>query len=154
MDGTDMHSSTSNSTIMSMPTVFTSDHSKPFLSSQWTPNSIGGYAGTCIFLIVLAVISRILQAYRHGLEVKWHDRATKRRYVVIASESSDEREKQLGAVEPEKSDEAVLTVRGVDERVRVVRSSSRGLETQPWRFSTDLPRAFVFTVQAGVFYLL
>ncbi len=139
---------------MSMPMVFTTDHSTPLYSSAWTPNGTGSYAGTCIFLIVLAVISRVLQAYRHVLETKWHDKAIKRRYVVIAGETAEQREKQLGFGEAEKSEEAVLTARGLEERVRVLRTSGRGIEIQPWRFSTDLPRACVFVVQAGVGYLL
>ena len=53
-----------------------------------------------------------------------------------------------------KSEEGVLTTRGVDEGVRVVSTAGRGIELQPWRLSTDLPRACLFTVQAGVSYLL
>lgn len=139
---------------MSMSMVFTTDHSTPLFSSQWTPTSTAGYAGTCIFLAVLAIISRLLQAYRHLLEIKWHDQAVKRRYVVIAGETTRSREQQMGLSDGEKTEEATLTARGVDERVRVLRTSRRGIETQPWRFSTDLPRACVFTVQAGVGYLL
>lgn len=108
---------------MSMPMVFTTDHSTPLYSSAWTPNGTGSYAGTCIFLIVLAVISRVLQAYRHVLETKWHDKAIKRRYVVIAGETAEQREKQLGFGEAEKGEEAVLTARGLEERVRVLRTS-------------------------------
>jgi hypothetical protein len=146
------HSMGSSSGSMSM--VFTTDHSTPLYSSQWTPNSTGAYAGTCIFLIVLAIMSRLLQAYRHILELKWHDKAVKRRYVVLAGENVEQREKQLGFADAEKTEEAVLTTRGTEERVRVLRTSRRGIEMQPWRFSTDLPRACVFTVQAGVGYLL
>ncbi|KAK3721790.1 hypothetical protein LTR37_002955 [Vermiconidia calcicola] len=139
---------------MSMSMVFTNDHSTPLYSAQWTPTSTGSYAGTCLFLIVLGFIYRLLQAYRHILELKWHDRAVRRRYVVIAGETAEQREKQLGFSDAEKSEEAALTTRGVEERVRVLRSSRRGIETQPWRFSTDLPRACVYVVQAGVGYLL
>ena len=88
------------------------------------------------------------------LEVKWHDKAMKRRYVVIAGETTEQRERQLGFRDSEKTEEATLTSRGLDERVRVLRASRRGIETKPWRFSTDLPRACVFTVQAGLRYLL
>ena len=139
---------------MSMSMVFTTDHSTPLFSSQWTPTATGSYAGTCIFLVILAVISRLLQAYRRIIEIKFHDKAVKRRYVVIAGETTEQREKQLGFGDTEKTDEATLTTRGVEERVRVLRTSRRGVETQPWRFSTDLPRACMFTVQAGVGYLL
>ena len=55
----------------------------------------------------------------------------------------------------EKADGGVLTVRGVDENVRVIKTrASRGDERTPWRLSTDVPRAVVFTVQSGVGYLL
>ncbi|PSR80530.1 Ctr copper transporter [Coniella lustricola] len=36
----------------------------PLFSTAWTPNGIGQYAGTCIFLIILAVIHRSLVAFR------------------------------------------------------------------------------------------
>ena len=133
--------------------VFTTDHSTPLYSSAWTPSGTGAYAGTCIFLIVLGVISRLLLAYRHILEQKWHDKAVQRRYIVVAGESATERERQLGP-SAEKSDEATLTTRGMDESVRVVRTLRKSVQSMPWRFSTDLPRACIFTVQAGVGYLL
>lgn len=139
---------------MSMSMVFTNGHNAPLFSTQWTPSSSGGYAGTCIFLIVLGIISRMVVAYRHVLELKWHDRATKRRYVVLAGETPGDREKQLTKGHPSGNEEATLTFRGTDERVRVLRTSRRGIEMQAWRFSVDLPRAMVFTVQAGVGYLL
>ncbi|KAK4548129.1 hypothetical protein LTR36_009998 [Oleoguttula mirabilis] len=150
MDMTD--SSSSSSTSMSM--VFTSDHSTPLFSSAWTPTSTGGYAGTCIFLVVLAVISRLLSAYRHTVEHRWHDKAVNRRYVIVAGETEADRERQALGKGGEKVEEATLTARGLDERVKVVRSSRRALESVPWRFSTDLPRACIFVVQAGVGYLL
>ena len=137
-----------------MPMVFTNDHTAPLYSAQWTPTSTGGYAGTCIFLILLAIVSRLMHAYRHVLEMKWHDKATKRRYVVLAGETPAEREKQLSESMADPAEGATLTVRGVDERVKVLRTSRKCVETQSWRFSTDLPRAAVFTVQAGVGYLL
>ena len=153
MDMNGMHTSGSMGSSMSM--VFTTDHSTPLYSSAWTPTGSGSYAGTCIFLVVLAIISRILQAYRHVLELKWHDKAVRRRYVVIAGNSAEQREKQLGPGDgAESNEEAVLTSQGLDERVKVLRRSGRGIEIQPWRFSTDLPRACVFVVQAGVGYLL
>ena len=152
MDMSGMSSGSSSG--MSMSMVFTTDHSTPLLSSAWTPTTTGSYAGTCIFLIVLAIISRLIQAYRHILDVKWHDKGVKRRYVVLAGETSEQREKQLGFGGAEKTEEATLTVRGVEERVRVLRTSRRGIETQPWRFSTDLPRACITTSYYGVAYLL
>ncbi|OQO06903.1 hypothetical protein B0A48_07469 [Cryoendolithus antarcticus] len=149
-------SSTSSSGSMSMMSMdFTNDHSAPLYSSAWTPKTSGGYAGTCIFLVFLAVISRLLIAYRHVLESKWHNKAVKRRYIKVAVATETDRERQPSLSASEKSEAAVLTVRGMDETVRVVRSPAQsGITIQPWRFSVDLPRACVFTVQAGVGYLL
>jgi hypothetical protein len=88
----DMSSMRSNGGSMSM--VFTTDHSTPLFSSQWTPTTGGGYAGTCIFLVALAILSRVLLAYRHFQEHRWHDKAVKRRYVIVAGESDADRERQ------------------------------------------------------------
>lgn len=148
----DMGSGSSSHGGMSM--VFTSDHSIPLFSAQWTPTTTGGYAGTCLFLIALAIISRLLAAWRHTLETKWHDRAVQRRYIVLAGQGSTaDRERQLDA-SAQRSDEATLTTRGMDEKVRVVRTPRSSVQATPWRISTDLPRAGVFTLQAGVGYLL
>ncbi|KAJ6104056.1 Mitochondria protein Fmp29 [Penicillium sp. IBT 18751x] len=54
-------------------TFFTS-FKTPLFSEDWTPTSKGQYAGTCIFLIVLAVILRLLIAIRPVLEGRlWTD---------------------------------------------------------------------------------
>jgi len=147
----DMSSSSSDSMSMSsMSMVFTTDHSTPLFSKAWTPTSTGAYAGTCIFLIILAIIGRGLQAWRHVLEQRWHNQAINRRYVVVANK--DEQAEDETANAPESKEQAVLTVRGVDEHVRVVRKGIQ--ETSAWRISTDVPRACIFVVQAGVGYLL
>lgn len=68
---------------MSMPmsmadmemTFFTS-FKTPLYASDWTPETKGHYAGTCIFLIVLTVILRVLIAVRPILEGRvWTDGA-------------------------------------------------------------------------------
>ncbi|KAF2773566.1 Ctr copper transporter [Teratosphaeria nubilosa] len=138
----------------SMSMIFTTDHSTPLYSSAWTPKTQGAYAGTCIFLVVLAVISRILLAYRHMLEQKWQDRAMNRRYIVVAGETEADRERQMMGRGGEKMAEATLTTRGLNERVKVIRSPRHTVQAVPWRFTTDLPRACIFTVQAGLGYLL
>jgi solute carrier family 31 (copper transporter), member 1 len=48
----------------SMAMTFFYSSSTPLYSMSWTPTSIGQYAGTCIFLIVLATIFRGLLAVR------------------------------------------------------------------------------------------
>jgi len=165
----DMAASSATSTAMSdmssmsgmgsMSMVFTTAHSTPLYSGAWTPTSTGAYAGTCIFLIVLAILSRLLQAWRHTLEQKFHDRAMKRRYVIVRGEQEGEQDgDQLSgeseAAKEKSEQQAVLTSRGLDEKVRIITANSRSKETTPWRISTDVPRACVYTLQAGLGYLL
>jgi copper transporter 1 len=57
-----------------MMAFFTSTET-PLYSKDWTPSGAGQYAGTCIFLIVLAFIFRGLLALRMRLPVLW-DRRT------------------------------------------------------------------------------
>lgn len=52
-----------------MKMVFFTAHTTPLYSSVWTPRTIGQYAGTCIFLIVLSVIFRGLIAIRCNFQV-------------------------------------------------------------------------------------
>ena len=165
----DMAASSATSTAMSdmssmsgmgsMSMVFTTVHNTPLYSNAWTPTSTGAYAGTCIFLIVLAILSRLMQAWRHTLEQKFHDRAMNRRYVVVRGEQEGEQDAdqlpdQSEAAKEKSEQHAILTSRGLDEKVRVITAKSRSKETTPWRISTDVPRACVFTLQAGLGYLL
>jgi solute carrier family 31 (copper transporter), member 1 len=54
-------------------TFFTSARSSLY-TTAWTPTNDGQYAGTCIFLIVLAVILRFVLALRPVLEAHvWND---------------------------------------------------------------------------------
>ncbi|KAI4725996.1 Ctr copper transporter [Aureobasidium sp. EXF-10728] len=139
----------------SMSMVFTTVHNTPLYSKAWTPTSTGAYAGTCIFLIVLAILSRLLQAWRHTLEQKFHDKAMKRRYIVVRGEQEGEPFPEEPEATREKTEpQAVLTSRGLNEQVRVITAKSRSIESAPWRISTDLPRACVYTLQAGLGYLL
>ena len=156
MSGMNMGGSSDSSTMSGgMSMTFMNSHNSPLFSKAWTPTTSGGYAGTCIFVVVLALLSRMILAYRHVLERKWHAKAVNRRYIIVAGESEADKERQMGLAGSEKSDEATLTVRGMDERVRVVRTPGRaGMDIVPWRFSTDLPRACVYVVFAGVNYLL
>jgi copper transporter 1 len=142
----------SNSTMMMMSSdmsmVFFNSHSTPLYSTQWTPSSTGGYAGTCIFLIILSSIFRSLLAAKHVLEQRWRDRALSRRYIVVENRlpMSEELRKDPDAKT------GVLTANGVEESVRVVHHMNRG--PVPWRFSVDLPRAGLVTVIVGIGYLL
>ncbi|KAF2083306.1 putative Ctr copper transporter [Saccharata proteae CBS 121410] len=131
-----------------MTMVFFTSSSTPLFSSSWTPRTTGQYAGTCIFLIVLAVIFRILFAAKHLLEERWHAQAIDRRYVVVADKTPEAERISTDA----DSKTGILTANGVEESVRVVHAPAMRL--QPWRFSVDLPRALLVTVIAGVGYLL
>ncbi|CAK7236610.1 hypothetical protein SBRCBS47491_009697 [Sporothrix bragantina] len=44
----------------------------PLFSTAWTPSNTGQYAGTCIFLIILAVIHRALVAFRSAIFAHTH----------------------------------------------------------------------------------
>jgi copper transporter 1 len=139
----------------SMSMVFTTVHNTPLYSKAWTPTTTGAYAGTCIFLVVLAMLSRLLQAWRHVLEQKFHDRAMARRYIVVRGEQEGDQFPDESEAAKEKSEQqAILTSRGLNENVRVVTAKSRSKETAPWRISTDVPRACIYTLQAGLGYLL
>jgi copper transporter 1 len=58
-----------------MMTFFTSTET-PLYSKDWTPSGAGQYAGTCIFLIVLAFIFRGLLAFRTRVPILWDRRSS------------------------------------------------------------------------------
>jgi copper transporter 1 len=57
-----------------MDMVFFYSTITPLFTDTWTPSGTGPYAGTCIFLIILAVIHRALIAFRNSAFV--HTRVT------------------------------------------------------------------------------
>jgi copper transporter 1 len=78
-----------------------------------------------------------------------------RRYIVVRGEQEGDQFPDESEAAKEKSEqEAILTSRGLNEKVRVVTAKSRSKETAPWRISTDVPRACIYTLQAGLGYLL
>jgi copper transporter 1 len=126
-----------------MSMVFMTSTTTPLFSSHWTPATLGQYAGTCIFLIVLAFIFRFLLAWKHVQEHTWARRNTELNRLTIATtttpsigDSMDEKEAQTQQVVTEKT---------------VV---AEGWGGRPWRFSTDLARAAMTTMITGVGYLL
>lgn len=131
-----------------MSMTFFSNTVTPLFSSKWTPKSAGAYAGTCIFLIVLAVIYRASFTLKHYLEYKWLEKTMQRRYVVVADKTPVSERISSDA----DSKTAVLSVNGVEENVKVVHSPIR--HVQPWRFSVDVPRALLVMIMGGVGYLL
>ncbi|KAG8415549.1 hypothetical protein J3459_011807 [Metarhizium acridum] len=136
----------SGSTMMAM--VFQTNTATPLYADSWTPKSAGAYAGTCIFLVVLAVVGRLLLAARSVQEARWLDKDMKRRYVAAHGKASlSDRVSSDSLAKP-----MTLTANGVEESVVVVARS--GCETRPWRFSVDPVRAVMDTVIVGVGYLL
>lgn len=132
-----------------MHMVFTTGTSMPLYSESWTPTSTGSYAGTCIFLIVLAVLFRGMFAGKHLLEHYWLDSELDRRYVSVRGTPT---EVERISTDNKSKSGTLVTERGVEEEVRVVRRKRKGVA--PWRFSVDLPRAAYVTFMSGVGYLL
>ncbi|KAF1852098.1 Ctr copper transporter-like protein [Cucurbitaria berberidis CBS 394.84] len=131
-----------------MQMAFMTATNTPLYSKSWTPQNAGQYAGTCIFLILLAISLRAIFTAKSFLEAKAMESALKRRYVVVAGEKtvSDQ------AMNDGNSMTGILTTNGVQEDVRIVSAPVK--HTQPWRFSVDLPRALLMTIAAAVGYLL
>jgi copper transporter 1 len=146
MSGMEMGSTAGSHTGMVM--AFFTATNTPLYSESWTPQNAGQYAGTCIFLIFLAIALRALFTAKSFLEIKAIEGALKRRYVVVAGEkmvtdrASNDGDSMAG----------ILTTNGVQEDVRVVSAPVKHI--QPWRFSIDLPRALLMTVATAVGYLL
>jgi hypothetical protein len=132
-----------------MPGVFTNAHNTPLYSSGWKPTSAGSYAGTCVFLIVLASILRGLVAFKAIVEQKWIAQARNRRYVFVKGKTTE-----AGKIDkdPDAKTASLITAQGVEESVKVVRAYARG--ALPFRLSVDVSRAAIVTVIAGVTYLL
>ncbi|PKS09494.1 hypothetical protein jhhlp_004111 [Lomentospora prolificans] len=133
----------------SMMSIFFNSQDTPLYSSAWTPTSAGAYAGTCIFLICLAAILRVLLAAKAIMEQKWLDAEMARRYVVVAGKQSFSEQ----FVTDPKAKDMILSANGVEENVRVVQRPRIGY-ARPWRFSVDPVRAVIDVVIAGVGYLL
>ncbi|KAJ5474340.1 hypothetical protein N7475_003906 [Penicillium sp. IBT 31633x] len=155
MEGMDMGSTGSSSGSMdsmgsmSMTMVFQNAHDTPLFSNAWTPTSSGSFAGTCIFLIVLAIIDRCLIAFKATMERHWLAAHLKRRYIIIAGKGTE-----AGKIDndPDAKIASLVTSQGVEESVKVVHNVTHG--PIPWRLSVDLPRALIFLCIAGVSYLL
>lgn len=133
----------------SMQMTFFQSTTTPLYSLSWTPSTQAGYAGTCIFLLLLALLFRALLGGQHLLEQRWLDRELNRRYVVVQGKPTEAESIDSDA---QAKSGTLVTEMGVEERVKVVRRASRGVV--PWRVSVDVPRAAYGTVVAGIGYLL
>lgn len=141
-DGTSMMS------MSSMMMVFFTSTETPLYSSTWMPANVGQYAGTCIFIIILAVLLRLLLAIKTWKETAWLDAEFNRRFVVVAGKPN----KSESIQQDPDSKRMLLTQNGVEEEVFVVQKTGHGV--RPWRITTDPLRAVLDTLIAGVSYLL
>lgn len=141
-------SANSSGAVSQMRMAFFTSVTTPLYSDSWAPTNTSTYAGTCVFLVLLATLFRGLLALKGWKETAWLDAEFNRRYVVVAGRprkteriSQDSDTKRL-----------ILTENGVEEEVMVVKK--RGLGARPWRLSVDPLRAVIDTIVAGVAYLL
>lgn len=132
-----------------MEMTFFGSQSTPLFASSWTPSNTGSYAGTCIFLVILAIINRCLFAGKQILERKWTHRELHRKPIVVRGKPTgttyiSEREE----MEPG----TLIAAGGTEEHVKIITRQKQG--PFPWRWSTDFPRACYVTVLAATTYLL
>lgn len=152
----DMTGSTSSSMPMSMDmsqmamTFFTSV-TTPLYSTAWTPTSDGVYAGTCVFIIVLAVSHRVLIALRNILsEPAGHSAAA-------AAAAARRRLKAEGGAPQSASsndghEEDVYPSRnGTPSFVYRIRQSMR---QNPFRVASETVRGLAEVFISGIGYLL
>ena len=117
-----------------MQIVFFTSTTTPLYSTSWSPSSRGQYAATCIFLIALAIIFKLLLAQRAKLEHRWQQMEGRRRYKIAGVEKKTDQPSE---------EESTMDV--IKKKVSGVR---------PWRTRQDIPRAGLDVVIAGVGYLL
>jgi len=131
-----------------MMSVFQTSMGTSLFSDKWTPESAGAYAGTCIFLIILAMIFRALLAAKAWQEQRWLDKEINRRYIVVNGKAPLAQNLSRDSL----AKTAVLSENGVEENVMVV--AKHISRRRPWRFTVDPLRAVIDTIIAGVGYLL
>ena len=144
-----MSTSSESMPISVMQMTFYTSTATPLFSMTWAPSNNGSYAGTCIFLIVLAVAFRVLLAGKQLLETRWRAQALDRRYIQVRGLPT---ESERIDVDSEAKDALLVGPRGVEQDVRVVTNRTRPV--MPFRLSVDLPRAAYVTLMAAVGYLL
>ena len=152
MDG--MSGNSSSMAMMMM--VFQNSMTTPLYSMSWSPVTQGQYAGTCLFLIALAILFRFVIAGKAIQEARWVERELSRRYEIlpITPAAQDEKNSEPAAAPQTEGDKAtmLLGADGSPERIIVMQKRKRHL--RPWRLSVDPVRAAVDTVLAGIGYLL
>ena len=81
---------THGSTAAAMTMTFIQSTATPLLSSSWQPRNSAEYAATCLFLIALAALTRVLVAIRPVLDaVSWRRRAPYQRQEEGSTNSTE-----------------------------------------------------------------
>lgn len=132
-----------------MAMFFMTSTTTPLYAESWTPSSIGAYAATCIFLVLLAVSFRSLMAAKAVLGQRWAAMARNRKFVVVKGQQP--RSEQI-EMDPSSKVGSFVSANGIEERVKYVQADGR--RALPFRLTIDLPRALLVTVISGVGYLL
>lgn len=135
--------------MMNTSITFMVSSTTPLYLSSWTPSTSSQYAGTCIFIVVLAAIFRGLLAFKSIQEGRWKDAELNRREMVRIGR----RKKEEDAGQEAASKTAVLSANGMEENVVVVQKAAKR-QFAPWRLTVDLPRALLDTLIAFVGYLM
>ncbi|OTA83881.1 hypothetical protein M434DRAFT_83606 [Hypoxylon sp. CO27-5] len=113
--------------------VFFQSVTTPLYSTAWTPQGEGSYAGTCIFLIALALIHRILIALR---SIVFDSNQAHHRHRKVVSSDSDDYPGSRSELE------------SIGNQFRSQWNS------HPFRVATETVRALLEVVIGGIGYLL
>ncbi|KJZ79976.1 hypothetical protein HIM_00690 [Hirsutella minnesotensis 3608] len=118
-----------------MMMVFFTSSKTPLFTQMWTPTSDGQYAGTCIFLVALASVLRLLLALRPILEARFWRNGNLDHHGADALIDNMEEQKTPG------------------RQLRNLRQDISG-QWSGWRASAAAARATYEVLTAGVGYLL
>ncbi|KAK8016780.1 hypothetical protein PG993_014969 [Apiospora rasikravindrae] len=115
-----------------MAMVFFQSVTSPLFAKAWTPAGPGAYAGTCIFLIALATLHRVLIAVRN-----------------LVFETAPHGHQKL---DPDEEEAAYM--RRYGRSAGVLARVRRALHDNPFRIATETARALSEVVVGGIGYLL
>ncbi|KAI0110299.1 Ctr copper transporter family-domain-containing protein [Daldinia grandis] len=132
--GMDMGGSSIMMSSAEMAMVFFQSVTTPLYSSAWTPQGQGSYAGTCIFIIMLALLHRILIALRSIIFDS--NPGLHRHAKVISSSNSDD-------------------YPGVRSDLELMDGQFRAQwNSHPFKVATETFRALLEVIIGGIGYLL
>lgn len=127
---------------------FFSSTTTSLYTKKFVPNSVAAYAGMCLFLILLAILSRGLVALRAWRESVWLDADRRRRYITVAGKMT---QSETIASDSD-ARKMVLSENGLEENVIMVQKHN--MEVRPWRITVDPIRAILDTIISAIGFLL